>query len=102
MRHDGPCLLAPETRHAFAELLWSEFRETANGAESSGGLDPQASLARANDVMTRSHADPVIRIPPEFVMLGRVFLSLGGLFRHYQPSIDYARPIMTVLFERSS
>ncbi len=91
---------APETLHAFAELLLSEFRETMNPEEGSAGLDPQAAVARASEVMARSHEDPVIRIPPEFVMLARVLLSLSGLFQHYQPSIDYTRPITTVLFGR--
>ena len=45
--------------------------------------------------------DPVIRIPAEFVMIGRVFLSLGGLFQHYRPAIDYSRPLLAVLAERA-
>jgi hypothetical protein len=52
--------------------------------------------------MARTLEDPVIRIPCEFVMLGRVLLSLGGLFQHYRPSIDYARPLLSVLAERAS
>ena len=43
----------------------------------------------------------MIRIPAEFVMIARVFLSLGGLFQHYRPRIDYSRPLLAVLAERS-
>lgn len=34
-------------------------------------------------------------------MIARVFLSLGGLFQHYRPTIDYSRPLLAVLAERS-
>ena len=37
------------------------------------------------------------RIPADFVMLGRVFGTLGGLFDHYRPEIDYARHLFPVL-----
>lgn len=89
---------SPETLHAFAELLLGEFRDALSGA---GGIDAEAMLARANDVLRRVQHDPVVRIPAEFVMLARVFLSLGGLFQHYEPRIDYAGPVLAVLAERS-
>lgn len=90
---------APETLLAFAELLLGEFRDAlARGAQA--GIDVEALLARASDVLARVQHDPVVRIPAEFVMLGRVFLSLGGLFQHYAPRIDYARPLLAVLAER--
>ena len=41
--------------------------------------------------------DPVVRIPDEFAMLARVFGSLGGLFQHYRPRLDWARHMQPVL-----
>jgi ubiquinone biosynthesis protein len=91
---------APATLHAFAELLLGEFRAAVQSA-GRGGLDAQAMLANAKQAMARMQDDPVIRIPAEFVMIGRVFLCLGGLFQHYRPAIDYSRPLLAVLAERS-
>ena len=38
--------------------------------------------------MAQAEADPVDKLPSEFIMLARVFTTLGGLFMHYQPNID--------------
>ena len=81
----------PETLLRFAELLLAEFRERSAGR---GPLDPQEMLAQANEALEQLRADPVVRIPGEFVMLGRVLLALGGLFQHYGPRIDYAAPVL--------
>ncbi len=91
----------PATLHVFAELLLGEFRAALQGKRP-GGLDPQAMVAQAREVMEAAREDPVVRIPAEFVMLARVFLSLGGLFQHYRPEIDYARPLLGVLAERGA
>jgi ubiquinone biosynthesis protein len=91
----------PATLQVFAELLLGEFR-TSLAAGGARALDPQAMVAKAREVMDAARQDPVIRIPAEFVMLARVFLSLGGLFQHYRPEIDYSRPLLAVLAERSA
>ncbi len=93
---------APDTLHAFATLLLGEFRAALADASGEAGLDPDRMLARFTEVMTRAQEDPVVRIPPEFVMLGRVFLTLGGLFQHYRPAIDYALPLLAVFAERTA
>ncbi len=38
--------------------------------------------------MAHLQTDPVETLPDDFIMLARVFLSLGGLFVHYRPAID--------------
>jgi ubiquinone biosynthesis protein len=40
----------------------------------------------------------VTRVPGEFVMLARVFGTLGGMLSHYRPRIDYARAVLPHLF----
>jgi ubiquinone biosynthesis protein len=92
---------SPATLHAFADLLLGEFRDALSRAAEPGAFDAEAMLARAGEVVSRVQEDPVVRIPAEFVMLARVFLSLGGLFQHYRPRIDYARPLLAVLAERA-
>jgi ubiquinone biosynthesis protein len=50
--------------------------------------------------------DPIERLPDEFVMLGRVFGTLSGLFVHYQPDLAATRSVlpivMTALMQRQA
>ncbi len=83
----------PETLELFAESMLSEFREGA----ASGELrfpDGDAVLTQARQMLRASERDPVVRIPDHFVMLGRVFGTLGGLFAHYRPVIDYGHHVL--------
>jgi hypothetical protein len=41
--------------------------------------------------------DPVVRVPDHFVMIGRVFATLGGLIMHYRPTMDIQRIMLPVL-----
>ena len=87
----------PDTLHAFAEALLTSFRKAAEQGESFVWMSSDEVFAQAAHLLERSEQDPVIRIPSEFVMLGRVFGTLGGLFHHYRPRIDYARHLFPVL-----
>jgi hypothetical protein len=45
--------------------------------------------------VTRSiEADPLVKLPEEFVMLGRVFGLLSGLFLHYRPEPSAATRVL--------
>jgi len=70
-----------ESLRGFAELLLERFRQ---GMPLEGG-DAQARLFEAFGLL-REH--PVIRIPADFVALGRVFAALGGLLLHWRPRLD--------------
>jgi ubiquinone biosynthesis protein len=72
---------------AFAEMLMGVFRDGAT-AVATGTIDPRAQLARGLD-LARAH--PIARVPHSFVLLGRVFGSLGGLLLRYRPQIDLFR-----------
>ncbi|MEY4513156.1 MAG: hypothetical protein RLZZ450_5278, partial [Pseudomonadota bacterium] len=41
--------------------------------------------------------DPVVHLPEEFVMLGRVFGVLSGLFLHYRPDVSAAARILPLV-----
>jgi ubiquinone biosynthesis protein len=42
-------------------------------------------------------SDPIIRLPEEFVMLGRVFGTLSGLFVHYRPDVSATARVLPVV-----
>jgi ubiquinone biosynthesis protein len=73
----------------FAELLLDTFRKDVS--LDMADLDPQAQLARALEL---ARDNPIVKIPQDFVLLGRVFGSLGGLYLHHRPRI---RPLQILL-----
>jgi ubiquinone biosynthesis protein len=67
---------------AFAELLLEHFRPGARFAEA---FDAQE---RFESVLALLRENPIVRIPEDFVQLGRIFAALGGLLLRYQPRLD--------------
>jgi ubiquinone biosynthesis protein len=51
-------------------------------------------LARGEQLFQMAEQDPVDKLPAEFIMLARVFTTLGGLFVHYQPEMDVNRYLL--------
>ncbi|HEX9102484.1 MAG TPA: AarF/ABC1/UbiB kinase family protein, partial [Polyangia bacterium] len=87
----------PDTLLAFARALLSSFSRAAQ----SGRFEwprREALLAEARALADAATRDPVTRLPAEFVMIGRVFGTLGGLFQHYRPAIDFPRHVLPHLF----
>ena len=74
----------PEALRAFADVFLDVFRESASRFDLAD-IDPKEELARA---MKLAQEHPIARIPQEFVMLGRVFGSLGGMVMRYKPRIN--------------
>ncbi len=74
----------PEALRAFADVFLDVFRETASTVDLAN-IDPKAELARA---MKLAQEHPIATIPQDFVMLGRVFASLGGMVLRYKPRIN--------------
>lgn len=73
----------PEPLVEVAELVLDLFREGAAGRLADA--DP-AESARA--FLAALEANPVVRVPSHFVLLGRVFATLGGLLLRYRPRLD--------------
>lgn len=60
-----------------------------------GGWPTQLELISQTTLMARFIGDePVVQLPEEFVMLGRVFGTLSGLFLHYRPDVAAAARIL--------
>ena len=55
---------------------------------------PDDLLETATALLNQANQDPVDKLPAEFIMLARVFTTLGGLFMHYQPRIDVTRYVL--------
>jgi predicted unusual protein kinase regulating ubiquinone biosynthesis (AarF/ABC1/UbiB family) len=66
----------------FAELLLERFREGALAG------DEASAQARMLQAFALVRENPVVRVPRDFVALGRVFAALGGLVLRWRPRID--------------
>jgi ubiquinone biosynthesis protein len=87
----------PDTLLAFASSLLDVFRRgTAEGKL----VFPtrEQLMEQATGLMAAAQKDPVTRVPGEFVMLARVFGTLGGMLSHYRPHIDYVSIVLPHLF----
>jgi predicted unusual protein kinase regulating ubiquinone biosynthesis (AarF/ABC1/UbiB family) len=74
----------------FAEMLMGAFRRGAD----LGAIDPRAQIEQA---MAAARANPVVRIPRDFVLIGRVLASVGGLLMRYRPRLDLFSTILPYL-----
>lgn len=88
----------PDTLLAFADAMLAQLREAAlQGDIHFAWPTPEQMLTRARDLLAQAEADPVDKLPAEFIMLARVFGSLGGLFLHYHPPLDMAARLLPLL-----
>jgi predicted unusual protein kinase regulating ubiquinone biosynthesis (AarF/ABC1/UbiB family) len=84
---------APTTLLAFADALLASFRRAAAEGTFSWPTRDQV-LAEAGALLAQSAIDPVTRIPADFVLIGRVFGTLAGLFQHHRPAIDFGAHVL--------
>jgi ubiquinone biosynthesis protein len=71
----------PAGLRAYAEMFLEAFRQ---GVEFADAGDHVEHVAR---ILALTEANPIVEIPEHFVLLGRVFASLGGLLKRYPPRI---------------
>jgi predicted unusual protein kinase regulating ubiquinone biosynthesis (AarF/ABC1/UbiB family) len=77
---------------AFADLMLEAFR--SDSAAPLEGVDPAAAMER---VLRLTRDNPIVAIPGDFVLLGRVFASLGGLLMRYRPHVNLFQILMPYL-----
>ena len=92
----GPPHGAPDTLLAFVDVLLQQIRDAALSGE---GLEIQwpsedEVLQMMTELLKQMEVDPVHQVPAEFIMLARVFGTLGGLFMHYRPELDVHRYVL--------
>jgi ubiquinone biosynthesis protein len=80
----------PDTLLAFAAELLAAFRSAALGGTVHWPTTEEL-LAQSGALLEQMQRDPVVRIPSEFVMIGRLFATLGGLMQHHRPRLDWSR-----------
>jgi ubiquinone biosynthesis protein len=68
---------------AFAEMLLEAFR-----ADSERPLEAIEAGAAMERIVRLTRDNPIVAVPPDFVLLGRVFATLGGLLMRYRPQIN--------------
>jgi ubiquinone biosynthesis protein len=78
----------PEALTAWAAIFLDAFRDAAT--RGAAALDPADQLRRA---MELARENPMVRIPRDFVLLGRVLTTLGGLVARYAPNLDLFRVV---------
>lgn len=78
----------PATLLAFCHALLTQLCDRLGETESAIWPAEDELVAQARELLERLRADPVEKLPGEFIMLARVFMTLGGLFIHYRPTMD--------------
>ncbi len=86
----------PDTLIAFSDALLQQLRQMMGEINEEGYVwpTPDDLLETATRLLHQANRDPVDKLPAEFIMLARVFTTLGGLFMHYQPRIDVTRYVL--------
>jgi len=85
----------PDTLLWFAELMLEELR--SEGSALRQGLSSPEMIDEWLRLLRAVEQDPVVRVPDHFVMIGRVFATLGGLIMHYRPAMDLQRIMLPAL-----
>ncbi|MGH7790560.1 MAG: ABC1 kinase family protein [Candidatus Binatia bacterium] len=88
---------ASDGLQAFAELIMAAFR--ADHADGLQDLDPQPVIER---ILHLTRDNPIVAIPDDFVLLGRVFAVLGGLVMRYRPRLNLFQVIMPHLLRATT
>jgi predicted unusual protein kinase regulating ubiquinone biosynthesis (AarF/ABC1/UbiB family) len=84
-RDDDPAAL-----RAYAELLLEAFRDDGREDQPPGSTLESVAAGhrdRIERILELTSANPIVRVPGHFVLLGRVFAALAGLLLHYRPRI---------------
>ncbi|RLB41130.1 MAG: AarF/ABC1/UbiB kinase family protein [Deltaproteobacteria bacterium] len=85
----------PDTLLWFAELMLDKLR--AEGSILEQGVSSAEMVDEWIRLLKAVEQDPVVHVPDHFVMIGRVFATLGGLVMHYRPTINIQRALLPSL-----
>ena len=87
------------TREGLVKLSQVALTQMALVSGGSGDFCSQLELVSGIAELGRHiEGDPIVQLPEEFVMLGRVFGTLSGLFVHYRPDVSATSGVLPVVF----
>ena len=78
-----------DSLHVFADALLGQLKRGVAGGQDSVWRSREQTFGGAAEMLDAAHADPIITIPPEFVMIARVMGMISGTMDHYRPDIDW-------------
>ncbi|HKY91519.1 MAG TPA: hypothetical protein VJM11_10790, partial [Nevskiaceae bacterium] len=81
---------------AYASMLLDAFRADVSFAERD--VDARAAIQR---ILELTRDNPIVAIPADFVLLGRVFAVLGGLLMRYRPRVNLFQLLVPHLYVAS-
>jgi len=79
----------PASLRLFADALLGDLRSAMEGGD---WTDPNVIVEQVKELLDATEDDPVEQIPADFVLLARVFGTLGGLFLHHRPDTSSHAP----------
>lgn len=85
----------PETLHRFADAMLREMRAATD--DSVVWRSQEELLDEAANLLRAAEGDPVVTLPDDFVMIARVFGTIGGLFLAYRPELDWNQRLLPTL-----
>lgn len=87
------------TREGLRALAESALAQMALVRGEGGNFCSQMEMiARVAEFGRHLNGDPIETLPEAFVMLGRVFGTLSGLFVHYQPDVAATAGVLPIVF----
>lgn len=86
------------TRAGLEEYARAALSQLSLGSEQAGFHSQLDMAGRIAAFGRHIEGDPIVKLPEAFVMLGRVFGTLSGLFVHYRPDISVTARVLPVVF----
>jgi ubiquinone biosynthesis protein len=86
-----------DSLHVFADALLGQLKRGVTGGDDPMWRSRGATFENMADMLDAANADPIVRIPPEFVMIARVMGMISGTMDHYRPKIDWGARVLPYL-----
>ena len=86
-----------DSLHVFADALLGRIKRGIAGGDALVWQSRKQTFETVADMLDAANADPIVRIPPEFVMIARVMAMISGTLEHYRPTIDWSARVLRYL-----
>lgn len=85
------------TRAGLEAYARTALGQLATVSADGGFMNQLEMIAKVAEFGRFVESDPIAKLPEEFVMLGRVFGTLSGLFVHYRPEVSAVGRVLPVV-----